>query len=159
MHSVSTAYVYYLVAIFLFLLSTLSLNVLFSAWPFYCFENISILLYPIYIYIGTINCFHLRRVYAGNVVNLIRLYYVLCLILFCFIVDLFMTSITHPTNIYIYILLPTGAHVFSYPVCSLNVQFFFCPLTLHNNLIIAILCLFCNLYKSSYICDSLFISI
>ena len=46
-------------------------------------------------------------VYTRNVVNLIRLYYVLCLILFCFVVDLFITSTTHPTNththIYIYI--------------------------------------------------------
>ena len=48
---------------------------------------------------------------ARNVVNFIRFYYVLCLILFCFVVDLFITSTTHPTNIYIYIYLFVGCVV------------------------------------------------
>ena len=43
------------------------------------------------------------RVYIRNVVNIISLYYVLCLVLLCFVVDLFIASTTHPTKIYIYI--------------------------------------------------------
>ena len=38
---------------------------------------------------------YVRRVYARNVVNVIRFYYVLCLILFCFVVDLYIYISVH----------------------------------------------------------------
>ena len=48
-----------------------------------------------------LNCFHLKKGLTRKVVNLISLCYVLCLILFCFVVDLFIASTTH-MHIYIY---------------------------------------------------------
>ena len=66
---------------------------------------------PTQLFFSRLNCYNLKRVCARNVVNQISSYYVLCLLLFCFGVDLFMT-ITTPQRKYIYI------HIYSFILSS-----------------------------------------
>ena len=88
------------------------------------------------LFFSRLNCYNLKWVCARNVVNQISSYYVMCLLLFCFGVDLFMT-ITTPQRkyIYIYILL------FFLHICPLLIP-------LHNTAVLIKICRFLiNLVK------------
>ena len=69
----------------------------------------------------------------------------LCLILFCFVVDLFITSTTHPTNIYIYICI--HIHIYIYTYIYIYIHIYICTYT------------YIYMYIHTYICMYIYIDI